>query len=76
LRRREFNEQEQTPGHEFIAYAIKAIDFDAVEQVLYTGDEQGYLQKWDLRIFLDKLKKEKEEHEDRHRQIINKGLTS
>ena len=59
-----------------IAYAIKAIDFDADEQVLYTGDEQGYLQKWDLRIFLTKLQREKEDAEDKQRQKSNQGLTS
>ena len=76
MRRREFNEQEQTPGHDLIAYAIKAIDFDADEQVLFTGDEQGYLQKWDLRIFLAKLQREKEDAEDKQRQKSNIGLKS
>jgi hypothetical protein len=44
--------------------------------VLYTGDEQGYLQKWDLRIFLAKLQREKEDAEDKQRQKSNIGLKS
>ena len=68
LRRREFNEKEQLvhtskSEEEKVAYSIRGMDFDAEEQILYTGDEIGYIQKWDLKGLLSKLKREKEIHE-------------
>ena len=32
------------------------MDFNPETKILYTGDEAGYLQKWDLEDMLTKLK--------------------
>ena len=39
---------EQTP----IAFPIRGMDYDPDEHILYTGDEMGYMHKWDLSEFL------------------------
>ena len=31
------------------------MDFDKEEGMLYTGDEMGYLIKWDINLLIDKL---------------------
>ena len=31
------------------------MDFDAANNILYTGDEMGYIQRWDLTSLFDKL---------------------
>jgi hypothetical protein len=31
------------------------MDYDPVERILYTGDEMGYMHKWDLNVLLDKM---------------------
>lgn len=31
------------------------MDFDPKENILFTGDEMGYMQKWDLTLLLKKL---------------------
>jgi hypothetical protein len=31
------------------------MDFDAVHDILYTGDEMGYIQRWDLTPIFNKL---------------------
>jgi len=38
-----------------IAFPIRGIDYDPVKRMLYTGDEMGYMMKWDLNQMLDKL---------------------
>ena len=38
-----------------VNYPIRAIDFSAKDNVLFTGDEMGYMQKWDLTLLLKKL---------------------
>lgn len=65
LRRLEINEAEQLGSAKKVAYAIKAIDFDEHDKVLYTGDEIGYIQKWDMTDFLEKLAAHKSEHEQK-----------
>lgn len=40
-----------------MAFPIRGIDFDQKTSTLYTGDEAGYLQKWDLTSMLIKLKR-------------------
>jgi WD40 repeat protein len=39
-----------------VNYPIRAIDFDEVHSILYTGDEMGYIQRWDLTQLFSKLK--------------------
>jgi len=38
-----------------VNYPIRAMDFDPKEKILYTGDEMGYMAKWDLTLLLSKL---------------------
>ena len=37
-------------------FPIRAIDYDPEEQMLYTGDEMGYMIKWDVSLVIEKLK--------------------
>lgn len=37
------------------------MDYDPEERILYTGDEMGYMHKWDMNQLLDKLDLEKEQ---------------
>ena len=39
-----------------VFFPIRGIDFDPSTNTLYTGDEAGYMQKWDLNVLLGKLK--------------------
>jgi WD40 repeat protein len=43
LRRVEYNEAEQLGAKTDIEYAIRGMDYDPVERMLYTGDEIGYI---------------------------------
>lgn len=38
-----------------VNYPIRAMDFDAERNILYTGDEMGYIQRWDLASLFSKL---------------------
>lgn len=38
-----------------VNYPIRAIDFSPKDNILFTGDEMGYMQKWDLTALLKKL---------------------
>jgi len=38
-----------------VNYPIRAMDFDSAHSILYTGDEMGYIQRWDLTSLFDKL---------------------
>jgi hypothetical protein len=38
-----------------VNYPIRAMDFSSKENILFTGDEMGYMQKWDLNLLLRKL---------------------
>ena len=52
-----------------VDYPIRAIDFDAENSILYTGDEMGYIQRWDISILLAKL----EEVSRKERKVPYKG---
>jgi len=43
-------------GQESVFFPIRGLDFNPETNILYTGDEAGYLQKWDLADMLTKLK--------------------
>lgn len=36
-------------------FPIRGMDFDPINKVLYTGDEMGYMHKWDISRLIDKL---------------------
>jgi WD40 repeat protein len=38
-------------------FPIRGMDFDAVNMILYTGDEMGFMHKWDCSVLLTKLQK-------------------
>ena len=38
-----------------VNYPIRAMDFDTDNNILYTGDEMGYIQRWDLTSLFSKL---------------------
>ena len=44
------------PGQTPEPFPIRGIDFDPETNTLFTGDEAGYLQKWNLAPLLEKLK--------------------
>ena len=46
-----------------VSFAMRAMDFNPKTGILYTGDDAGYLQAWDLNILLEKLKT----HEQRNK---------
>jgi hypothetical protein len=52
------------PAREIIYFPIRAIDYDPEERMLWTGDELGYMQKWDVSQLLDKLKEKQVRHDD------------
>ena len=37
-------------------FPIRGIDFSKESGIMYTGDEAGFLQKWDLNPMLNKLR--------------------
>ena len=43
-------------GQDSVSFPIRGMDFNPQTNILYTGDEAGYLQKWDLEDMLTKLK--------------------
>lgn len=49
------------------------MDFNPETNVLYTGDEAGYLQKWDLTIMLDKLRANEDSHKARQEHERQRG---
>ena len=57
-----------------IAFPIRGIDYDPVERVLYTGDEMGYMHKWDLNVLLDKM--ERAQITFLHQQMMEKHHSS
>ena len=44
------------PNQRLEPFPIRGTDFDPETNILYTGDEAGYLQKWDLTNLLEKLR--------------------
>jgi len=36
-------------------YPIRALDFDRETMMLFTGDEMGYMNKWDISSLINKL---------------------
>lgn len=56
------HENEDTPTTSQVFFPIRGIDFDPATMTLYTGDEAGYMQKWDLSTLLGKLKEVEEAH--------------
>jgi WD40 repeat protein len=50
-------EGESAPVQNQVAFPIRGIDFNPATMTLFTGDEAGYLQKWDLSKLLTKLKR-------------------
>ncbi len=58
-----------------VNYPIRAIDFDSVNQMLYTGDEMGYIQRWDLNSLFAKLN-EVSVKEAKTSSLFKKELTS
>ena len=63
-------------GQEEVFFPIRGIDFDRRMGILYTGDEAGYLQKWDLNPMLNKLRQNEETFKARTEQERLKGLSS
>ena len=49
---------ESTP----ISFPVRGMDYDPEERILYTGDEMGYMMKWDLNQLLDKMDEAAEVH--------------
>jgi WD40 repeat protein len=43
-----------------VNFPIRAIDFDSKRKLLFTGDEMGYMHKWDLGKLIEKLDRVKE----------------
>ena len=57
---------EQTP----IAFPIRGMDYDPEERILYTGDEMGYMHKWDVNDLLEKMDEVTSLH--KHQQQMEK----
>lgn len=36
-------------------FPVRAMDFDPSKKILFTGDEMGYMHKWDLTVLLRKI---------------------
>ena len=51
------NNQGNEADKESVFFPIRGMDFNPETAILYTGDEAGYLQKWDLSALLDKLER-------------------
>lgn len=41
----------EAPPH----FPIRAIDYDKEEKIMYTGDEMGFMIRWDISKLLSKL---------------------
>lgn len=48
--------QLSSAGHDAVYFPIRGMDFNPETLVLYTGDEAGYLQCWNIEPLLEKLK--------------------
>lgn len=48
------NENESEVGT-ITTFPIKGIDFDEEARLIFTGDEMGYMHKWDISDLIDKL---------------------
>ena len=59
LRIIKYNENERYPSSsntlEKVAFPTRAMDYDPEEQCLYTGDEMGYMYKWDISSLIYRL---------------------
>ena len=53
-----------------VNFPIRAIDFDEAHKLLFTGDEMGFMVKWDVSSLLNKL----EEINIREKKIAYKGI--
>ncbi len=62
------------PNQEPVYFPIRGMDFNPETCTLYTGDEAGYLQKWDLSPLLGKLKANEDSHKARIEQERIRGL--
>ena len=43
-----------------VNFPIRAMDFDSKRRILFTGDEMGFMHKWDCNAIIDKIEKIKE----------------
>lgn len=46
-------------GMKIVNFPIRAMDFSSADNILFTGDEMGYMVKWDLSVLLAKLEEVK-----------------
>ena len=53
------NQEKIDRGHgpelNLLNFAIRGIDYDPENHMLYTRDESGYMQKWDISVLLEKM---------------------
>ena len=61
-------------NRESVFFPIRGMDFNPETKILYTGDEAGYLQKWDLTVLLDKLQRNEEIFKTRQEQERHGGI--
>jgi hypothetical protein len=59
-------------ANEPVYFPIRALDFDPEEQIIWTGDDVGYMARWDVKPLLYKLR----ETEKRHLANIEKQKCS
>lgn len=52
----------QNKAPENTYFPIRAIDYDPEERIIWTGDELGYMQRWDIGVLLDKLQEKEALH--------------
>jgi WD40 repeat protein len=38
-------------------FPVRAMDFDEEKMILFTGDEMGYMHKWELSVLINKVQK-------------------
>lgn len=62
-------QQEHAEATNLVYYTIRGIDFDPKERILYTGDEIGYMQKWDMKKFLGKLAAHRDAFEESSKML-------
>lgn len=67
--------QLSTQGHGEVFFPIRGMDYNPDTQVLYTGDEAGYLQCWNLEPLLTKLRKNEEIHKLRIENERIRGMS-
>jgi WD40 repeat protein len=46
-----------------VNFPIRAIDFDCKRKLLFTGDEMGFMHKWDLSKLIEKLDRVREQEQ-------------